>query len=143
MFQGKRFVQHSNSIALLLVIDMRSNRLGKKHHFQQKRHHSRPFIILDCRQNNKGHPKILSIQFLCAILTAISKLCKSCGSFKSPRVEPEARVEVKVSDRTVRRILNEAGYYYYFQYREKGLHIEQDLKGRVKFCRKVTIRKLD
>ena len=128
------FKQYSSAVSYRHAIKP----IGQKAPFPTKKG-----TILDCRQNNKGHPKILSIQFLCAILTAISKLCKSCGSFKSPRVEPEARVEVKVSDRTVRRILNEAGYYYYFQYREKGLHIKQDLKGRVKFCRKVTIRKLD
>ena len=77
-----------------------------------------------------------------AILRAIPKLRKSCGSFTSPRVGLEAGVEFKVSNRTVRRILNEAGYHY-FQSHKKGLLTQQDLKDRVKFCRKIRHRKLD
>ena len=53
----------------------------------------------------------------------------------SPQVRLEAGVEFKVSNRTVQRVLNEAGYHY-FQSHKKGLLTEQDLKDKVKFCRK-------
>ena len=91
---------------------MRSNPLGKEASF-------------DARRNNRGRPKIFSMQNRRAILRVIPKLRKSCGSFTSPRVGLEAGVEIKVSNRTVRRVLNEAGYYH-FQSRTKGLLTEQD-----------------
>ena len=50
----------------------------------------------DARRNNKGRPKIISIQDHRVILRAIPKLVKSYGSFTSPRVGLKAGVEVKV-----------------------------------------------
>ena len=67
----------------------------------------------DAPWNNEGHPKILSIQDRRAILRAIPKLQKSSGSFTSPYVGPATGVEVKVSNVTVQRVLNEAGYHYF------------------------------
>ena len=96
----------------------------------------------DSRRNNRGRPKIVSMQDRRATLRAIPKLRKPCGSFTSPSVGLEAGVEFKVSNRTVRRILNEPGYHY-FQSRKKGLLTQQDLKDKVKFCRKIRHRKLD
>ena len=96
----------------------------------------------DARRNNRGRPKILPIQDRRAISSVVPILQKSCGSFTSPRVGLEGGVEFKASKRTVRRVLNEAGYHY-FQSRKKGLLNEQDLKDSVKFCRKVRDRKLE
>ena len=96
----------------------------------------------DARRNNRGRPKILSIQDRRAISSAVPILRKSCGSFTSPRVGLEGGVEFRASKRTVRRVLNEAGYHY-FQSRKKGLLNEQNLKDSVKFCRKVRDRKLE
>lgn len=59
----------------------------------------------------------------------------------SPRVRLEAGVEFKVSNRTVQRVLNEAGYH--FQSHKKGLLTEQDLKDKVKFCRKARPNSLE
>ena len=96
----------------------------------------------DARRNNRGRPKILSIQDRRAISSAVPILRKSCGSFTSPHVGLEGGVEFRASKRTVRRVLNEAGYHY-FQSRKKGLLNEQNLKDSVKFCRKVRDRKLE
>ena len=99
-FQEKHFAQCSGSMTLLLFIDMQSIWYGQR----------APFVA---RKNNKGSPKFLFIQDSHAILRAIPKLWKSCGSSTSPRVRLETGVEVKVWNRTLQGALNEAGYHYY------------------------------
>ena len=69
------------------------------------------------------------------------KLRVSDGSFTSPRIADVAGVAGKVSQSTVRRVLNEEGYHY-LQSRKKGLLKADNLKKRLEFCRKVKVRKI-
>ena len=57
------------------------------------------------------------------------------GSFTSKRIHAESGVD-HVSNRTVRRCLNRAGYQY-LQSRKKGLLHQADLKKRLQFCHKI------
>ncbi len=95
----------------------------------------------DRRKENKGRPPKLTPHDKRQILRSVPKLRQTDGSFTSPRVAVEAGVGQKVSNRTVRRILNKEGYSY-LQSRKKGLLTQQDLKARMIFCRKVRKLKL-
>ena len=78
------------------------------------RHCKKPFAQnppIDKRKFNRGRPSKLTPQDKRSILRAVPKLRQSDGSFTSPRVAMEAGVADKVHGRTVRRILNTAGYH--------------------------------
>jgi len=96
---------------------------------------------IDQRKFNRGRPSKITQQDIRAIVRAIAKLRVSDGSFTAPRVALEAGVAHKVHIRTVRRILNQAGYHY-CRSRKKGLLRRADLHARVDFCRKIRRRKL-
>ena len=107
------------------------------------RHAKKPFNRAnhDARKKNKGRLAKLTNQDRRQILRCIPKLRKSEGSFTSRRVAVEAGVERKVSNRTVRRVMNEEGYGY-LRSRKKGLLSANDMKNRKKFCRKIRKFKL-
>ena len=97
---------------------------------------------LNLRTRNRGRPSKFSQQDRRAILRAIPKLRQAVGSFTSPRVALEAGVADKVSNRSVRRVLNANGYRY-CRSRKKGLLKPEDLKARISFCKEIRRRKLD
>ena len=96
--------------------------------------------VADKRKNNPGRRSKLSQQDIRKINRTIRTLRKSEGSFTSQRVQEESGI-LHVSNRTIRRTLNTAGYHY-LQSRKKGLLTENDLRTRMQFCRKVRSRKL-
>lgn len=96
---------------------------------------------VDKRKFNKGRPRKLSVKDIRYIKRAIPKLREREGSFTSPRIAVEAGISSKVSHWTIRRALNEMGYFY-LQSRKKGLLLATDLKKRVDFCNKVKQFKL-
>ena len=91
--------------------------------------------IFDKRKNNKGVKKINDYDER-SIIRTLKNLRVTDGSFCSPRIQVDSGVGRKVCNRTVRRILHKHDYGYY-QTRRKGKLTPQDLKNRVKFCRKV------
>ena len=95
----------------------------------------------DKRKFNKGRPQMLSIREKRHLLRAIKELRIKEGNFTSKRLAVEAGLYNKVCNRTIRKYLNKAGYFY-LQARKKGLMSPKDLKRRVKFCRKIIRRKL-
>jgi len=97
--------------------------------------------LKDKRTKNKGRPSKLSIQDRRLILRTVEKLRRTDGSFTSPRIALEAGLSNKVSNRTIRRVLNSAGYRYR-RSRKKGPLKLSDLKSRVSFCRNIRRRKL-
>ena len=97
---------------------------------------------IDRRKRNKGRPPKASVRDIRSIIRAVPKLRNTDGTFASPRVAVEAGVERKFSSRTLRRVLNKAGYGYR-QSREKGLLSLADHKARVNFCNKIRRMKLD
>ena len=84
---------------------------------------------------NAGRPPKLSTRDKRKILRSIPQLRNLEGSFSSRRVATHAGI-TNVSNRTVRRCLNNAGYGFY-QSRKKGLMNEKDREVRVKFCKKI------
>ena len=74
------------------------------------------------------------------IKRTIFNLRATVGSFTSTRVQLEAGLQ-HVSNRTVRRYMNELGYHY-CRSRKKGLMTETDKKLRVAICRKIYRHKL-
>ena len=95
----------------------------------------------DARKQNKGRLAMLTSRDRRQILRCIPKLRESEASFTSRRVAVEAGVERKVSNRTVRRVMNEEGNGY-LRSRKKGLMSLTDMKNRMKFCRKIRKFKL-
>ena len=98
-------------------------------------------VPCDKRKHNKGRPSKLTPKDKRRILRSVPKLRITDGSFTSPRIAVEVGVESKVSNRTIRRVLRNDGYSY-LRSRKKGLMRKQDLKERMKFCRKVRKLKL-
>ena len=90
---------------------------------------------IDRRKFNKGRPVKLTERDRRSILRAIPQLRESDGSFSSKRVATHTNL-LNVSNRTIRRCMNKAGYGYY-QSRKKGLMSAADRIKRVTFCRKV------
>jgi len=108
------------------------------------RHASRPIAEdcpLDLRKKNSGRPPKLTEKDKRNILRAVQKLRVSCGYFTSGKIKVEANLSNKVSNRTIRRVLNNAGYKY-LRSRKKGLLKASDLKNRLKFCRMIKKKKL-
>ena len=93
------------------------------------------------KTSSKGRPRKVTDQDRRAILRCMKALRRTDGAnFTSGRIKVAAGVE-HLSNRTVRRVLNQAGYRY-LQARRKGLLTAADLKKRVKFCKKVKKRNL-
>jgi len=99
------------------------------------------FDPVDKRKFNKGRPSKVTEQDRRAIIRALLKLRETEGSFTAPRVAVEAGVAAKYHIRTVRNVLNKAGYHY-CRSRKKGLLRRPDLKLRLDFCRNIKNRKL-
>ena len=99
-----------------------------------------PQGFVDKRKGNKGNKK-LSVREERSVVRTLHKLRKTDGTFSSPRIHFQSGIGQKVSNRTVRRILNKNGYNYR-QTRKKGLLLESDLKKRLQFCRKIKRLKL-
>ena len=78
------------------------------------RHSKKPiggFDPVDKRKFNKGRPSKVTEQDRRAILRALIKLRETEGSFTAPRIAVEAGVARKYHIRTVRNVLNKAGYH--------------------------------
>eukprot|EP00111_Clytia_hemisphaerica_P010228 TCONS_00029887-protein len=88
----------------------------------------------DRRKFNTGRSQKLSERGQRRILRSVHKLRKSDGNFTSKRMATHAGLDKTVSNRTIRRCLNNNGYKYK-QSRKKGLLTSQDRENRVKFCR--------
>ena len=67
----------------------------------------------DRRRNNRGRGKVLSSRDERSILRAIPRQREKVGRFTSPRLAMEAGVSGRVSNRTVRRCMNKAGFGYF------------------------------
>ena len=89
----------------------------------------------DARSKNPGRPRLLDERDKRKLVRSIAVLRESVGSFNVKRLRLEAGIDSKVSDLTVRRLLNREGYRY-LQSRKKGLMSTADLKARLKFARK-------
>lgn len=96
----------------------------------------------DKRHGNKGRPCKVTVQDKRALIRAVKCLRKEEGNFTAKRLSTHAGVAERLSIRTVRRVLNNAGYQY-LQSRKKGLLLAKDLKARLAFCRKVRNRGID
>ena len=89
--------------------------------------------VLDKRRLNKGRPRTLSSQDQRSVTCSLRKLRSTDVSFTSRHIQLSAGLH-HVSNRTVRRCMNNAGYQH-LQSRKKGRLIPSDLKKRVAFCR--------
>ena len=96
--------------------------------------------ILDRRRQNKGRLPKLTEQDARILSRTIPKLRKMEGSFTSKRIQLEAGL-MHVSNRTVRRKLNELKYKY-CRSRKKSLLLSEDLKIRLKYCREIKKKNL-
>ena len=90
----------------------------------------------DRRSTNQGRHRKLSIRDERKILRAIPRLRELEGGFTSRRVAVFCGLDRRVSNRTIRRVLQRAGYKY-CQSRKKGLLSASDREKRVKFCRRI------
>ena len=97
-------------------------------------------VTVDKRKSNVGRKKKLTLQDERKVKRSLMGLRKSAGSFTSRSIQADSGVN-HVSNRTIRRSLNRAGYYY-LQSRKKGLLLQKDLRNRLKFCRKIRRLKL-
>ena len=88
---------------------------------------------IDKRRHNKGRPKKLTAYDNRRLLCSLASLRESDGSFTSNRIQLNAGL-THVSNRTVRRVLNNEGYYY-LRSRKKGRLRPKDLKKRLSFCK--------
>ena len=95
----------------------------------------------DCRSKNMGRPCLFTEWDKRSLIRAISYLCDSVGTFHVKRLKVEAGIDQKISDLTVRCLLNREGYKY-LQSRKKGLMSRKDIKKRVQFVLKVKFRLL-
>ena len=101
------------------------------------RHVKKP-IITELVDNNRasnlgGRPKKINSRDSRKLVRSLHALNRLDGSFTSKRVQLTSGI-THVSNRTIRRHLNQRGYHY-LQSRKKGLLSELDLKKRVKFAR--------
>lgn len=101
------------------------------------RHMKKPIgdAELDKRHNNKGAPRKLVVRNDRALTRSMKKLMDSVGTFHSTELQEDAGLVATCSNRTVRRHLKRKGYGFY-QCRKKGQMSPEDLKERVKFCKK-------
>ena len=89
----------------------------------------------------KGRPSKLNNGEKERIVRSIDVLRETDGSFTSPRVAVKAGVETKVSNRTVRRVLNKSGFGYYST-RRKGMLTKLDFQKRIEYCERVISKNL-
>ena len=66
----------------------------------------------DGRKNNRGRPPKLTTAYKRRIIRSLLTLRGTEGYFTSRRVAVEAGVDRLVSNRTVRRVMNNAGFHY-------------------------------
>ena len=90
--------------------------------------------VFDKRKHNKGRPRKLCDRDERAVKRELLSLRKKEKSFCSPRIQLEAGLANRVSNRTVRRTLNRMGYKY-LRTRRKGMLLARDLPARRKWCR--------
>ena len=88
---------------------------------------------IDNRKTNKGCPSKLTSKDIRNIKRAVMRLREREGSFTAPQIAAEAGLFGKVSQSTIRRVLNKSGYFY-LQSRKKGLLMATDLRKRKGFC---------
>ena len=96
-------------------------------------------VIINKRKSYPGRPPKLTDRDIRKILRAIPQLREREGSFSSKRVAIHAGLENKVSNRSIRRVLNNNGYGYRVT-RKKGLMTATDRKRRTRFCRSMIKR---
>ena len=90
----------------------------------------------DKRMKNKGRPRKICSRDKRHVASTINRLRRSEeGVFTSVHVQQAAGLS-NVSNRTVRRHLNEQGYGY-LQCRKKGLLTENDCKNRLEFAKNI------
>ena len=82
-----------------------------------------------------GRKRKLTPDHEALVLGSIAQLRGQQGSFTSRRLMDRTGIR-RVSDRTVRRLLNRKGYFF-LQARKKGLMSETDKAKRVEFARKM------
>ena len=100
---------------------------GKKPAFEE---------VGDRRKFNCGRPRKLTDRDTRNILLNLTKLRERDGDFSSVQIQEESGIStLEVSNRTIRRRLNE-NHYFYLQSRKKGLLTDADLKKRLAFGRK-------
>lgn len=92
------------------------------------------------RKLSRGGKK-LTIRDQRALLRQLHQLRRNGGQFSSKRLAEVTGLSRNVSDRTVRRWLNQNGYFY-LQSRKKGLMSDKDKNGRVDFA-KSTLKKYE
>lgn len=90
----------------------------------------------DKRKHNAGRPRKLTFRDIRRIKMTFPRLREHAPSFTSKKVKLEAGIGNDVSNKTVRRCMNNLGYHY-CQSRKKGLLSKEDMKVRQKFARKV------
>lgn len=93
--------------------------------------------VVDGRKNNRGRPRKIDARTSRRVVQSVEKLQENSeeGTFFSSHVQEEACVPPDVSNRTVRRCLNDNGYSF-TQCRKKGLLTKEDMVKRLKFARK-------
>jgi len=107
-----------------------------------QRHAKRAIGDLTLRRKHAGgRPSKVTEQDRRAILRTVKVLRRTEGAnFTSGRIKVTAGV-THLSNRTVRRILNQGGYRF-LQGRRKGLLTAKDLSKRLKFCKTIRRRNL-
>ena len=68
-------------------------------------------IDIDLRRYNEGRPRVVFARDKRTIVRHVKQLRITVGAFTMKRVRNDAGME-GISDRTMRRALNELGYYY-------------------------------
>lgn len=87
-------------------------------------------------KGKRGRPRKITSRGMRKIITSVTKPRKTVGDFSSTDIQREAGLsERDVSNRTVRRYLNKAGYGF-TQCRRKGQLLTEDLKKRLEFARR-------
>ena len=102
------------------------------------RHMKRPIdhTVFDRCVNNPGRPKKLTERDERNIIRAVHHLRISIGSFTAKRLRTEAGILATTSVWTIRRVLNQYGYWY-LQSRRKGMLTRKDTYKRLKFARQM------
>ena len=94
------------------------------------------------RPIRRGRPQLLDQQPQDRICQCVTEMRQIQGTFSSPALAHRAGVSHIVSNRTVRRVLNRAGFKY-LATRRKGVLTADDKEKRLKWCRTVVQRGLN
>ena len=97
-------------------------------------------MLYDRRKRNQGRTVKISAQEKRKIRRTLATLRKHEVTFTSKRIQEESGVNL-VSNRSIRRCLNQLGYRY-LRSRKKGLLHQSDLRKRLQFCRNIRRSKL-